>query len=389
MLLDLSRRRFVVPELRNAQRSWVEREAVFVAVTCRETGVRGFGEASPLPGFSPESAADAEAWLIARQHDIPSFEEAAALLDPAAAAGSTYFGGAPPAARCALEAALLDGYCRSRGVSPVEVLKALRGKLTAAAATTGLRANMPSAATGVPTSPTEPGYATLLDVGGGDYLQQAIELSEAGYRTFKVKVGRELGSETLALTELASHFAHAARPLALRLDANRSLSATQLAGLTEVWRRLPIEYLEEPCSPSELSRLDPAAPLGFALGFDESLAEGPGPLEPWLVHGQVRALVFKPMYLGGASRCIAWSQVARKYGTSLVLSHLFDGPSAMAHYRDLAAALAPEVVAGLAPHPALSPFASAERAWREERGYELRDAIASNGAASLAAARPT
>lgn len=361
MLLDFSRRRFAIPETRNARHVWVEREAVFLAVTCPKTGVRGFGEASPLPGYSVDDVATVESWLTAHQLEISSFDAALTWLDPESTATPPALQGAPPAARCAVEAALLDGYCRSRNVSPRDALRSLLGP---SVHLVGTAQSPPS---------TKLVSATLLDVYGDDLAGRACAFSDAGYRTFKVKVGRDLAFETRALTSLTEQFAHVGRPLTLRLDANRSLPGAQLHELGRAWRHLPIEYVEEPCTTAELRGLDPAAPLGFALAFDESLASGLEPLKPWLTQGQVRALVCKPMYLGGASAAVSWARVAREYAVQLVLSHLFDGPGALDHYRDLAQALAPDVIAGLAPHDALPGFVSAEQAWRQERGYQLRE----------------
>lgn len=354
MHLDFSRHRFAIPEASNSRHTWVEREALFLAVTCPTSGVRGFGEASPLPGYSVDDVDACEGWLTAHRHELPSFDDALTWLAPAAPSA---LHGAPPAVRCALETALLDGYCRSRDVSPVDVLRSL----THYAHPTDARLS------------TKLAWATLLDVYDNDHAARAMALSDAGYHTFKVKVGRGLGFETRALTNLAKHFTRRGRPLTLRLDANQSLRAAQLAELGRLWCHLPIEYVEEPCAASELNTLDPTAPLGFGLAFDESLATGLQPLKPWLAGGQVRGLVCKPMYLGGVSAAMGWADVAREHGVQLVLSHLFDGPLALAHYRDLAWALAPGVVAGLAPHRALSSFAAVARAWREERGYDLRD----------------
>ena len=50
----LSRVTVPLPEsLRNAQRSWDERVLLRVALT--EEGHTGYGEACPLPGYSPET----------------------------------------------------------------------------------------------------------------------------------------------------------------------------------------------------------------------------------------------------------------------------------------------------------------------------------------------
>ncbi len=253
---------------------------------------------------------------------------------------SARFPDLPGAARFCLESAVLDGVSQARQQGIECVITEL--------AADDFQAGLPGI------EPRRP--ATVLDVHAADFLEQALLAIHSAGAVFKVKVGRKLAFETKQLLSLQSHLDARRIPFTLRLDANRSLSQSQLRSAVESWRSLPIEYLEEPCAPHVLATLDPGVAVGVPLAFDESLTLGQAFIAPWLP--QVNALVCKPMYLGGVMAVLEWAKVARSRGLALVVSHLLDSPISMRVYQAMAKVLAPAVVSGLGVHPGLEM-------WRE------------------------
>lgn len=338
MHVRLWRQTFATLPFANAHQRWTARDSVLIQLTCPATGVRGVGEASPLPGFSRESAdevvgalrsVDTADWQFAPHSGLDLLRDSVA-----------HFAHLPPAARFCLESALLDGVSRAREQSIEGVIHELAQELSQPGFD-GLEPPRP---------------AQLLDIYAKDVLERATASAHTQGAVFKVKVGRDLGFETEQLMILQRHLDARKMPFTLRLDANQSLTTSELRSAVEQWRSLPLEYLEEPCAPQVLATLDPATPLGVALAFDESLMFGLEFIAPWLP--QVKALVCKPMYLGGVMSTLQWAKVASSRGIALVLSHLLDGPVSMRIYQALAKVLAPATVSGLGPHPGLSM-------WRE------------------------
>ncbi|MBC7172680.1 MAG: O-succinylbenzoate synthase [Polyangiaceae bacterium] len=238
---------------------------------------------------------------------------------------------ASPSARCALDVALLDLIAQRKGV-PLHVLLG-----------------------GAPTGTVA--LSALLPMGD---LDAALEFAEERWRqgisVFKAKVGADLDRELVFLHAFRTQFEH---PFTLRLDANRTLAeqtaSRDLARLAE----LEPEYLEEPFPLEALFRLKQPPPLPLAL--DESLQESDAEL--WAARamdaGLVRALVLKPAALGGILRCLRLGQIGARRGVASSVSHLYDGPVALAAGAELALALERPGTAGLAPHPGLALWPAA------------------------------
>jgi len=92
-------------------------------------------------------------------------------------------------------------------------------------------------------------------------------------------------------------------------------------------------------------------PLPFAL--DESLRDEELS-QRLLGSGSIRAVVIKPMVLGGLRASFAVAERAAAHGAEYLVSHTFDGPIARAVTAELALALQAELAAGLGSHPALA-----------------------------------
>lgn len=304
----------------NSSQRWSHREG-WLLVLEGEQGAWGQGECSPLPGFSGEApgvSGAALAGLSPLELD---------LQDPLSGLPEL-----PPAARCALECAALDLAGRVSGVAVSELLGGGRPRALSA----------------------------LLDAPPGPALiAQAQAALGQGYAALKWKAGRpgRWEDELRAITLLRRALGPETR---IRLDINRGWTRAEAEARLDALAPLGLELVEEPCAPPF-----PATPV--PLGADESLMEPDG-LDR--AGPSVAALVLKPMALGGAGACLALAREAEARGLGVMVSHLLDGPVALAFAAEIAVALPGAVWAcGLAPHLGL-------RAWPAVQIPQLHGGIA-------------
>jgi L-alanine-DL-glutamate epimerase-like enolase superfamily enzyme len=236
-----------------------------------------------------------------------------------------------PAARFALETALVDRSARRMGLSAAKWLASAAGQHT------------------------HPNVA-LAALVSGDTPEALVTAARgavaAGYGTLKVKLraAEFWEQDQLRLRALRQAIGSDVR---LRLDINRAWSLEQVPLLEQLTEFEP-EFVEEPFEQGVLEKID-ASPVPLAL--DESLQQryALDYFAPFLTKLNVRVVVFKPMALGGITRCISMAARARLLGLHVVMSHLFDGSIALSAAGALALVIAsPEYAQGLAPHPALS-----------------------------------
>jgi len=272
----------------------------------------GRGEASPLPGFSAESLADCE----------HAFDQLVGAEPPR---GTPF----PAALRFALETARLDLVAQRLGLAAARAL--------------------------APRLPRERApLSALVPLGDLAAAQRAID---AGHRTLKLKIGRP-GAFAAELESLQRLRRAVGPEIALRLDANGALDdpATQLAAHAAV----SPELVEEPV-PAERLRALGERPL-VRIALDESLARLTIADVAGLLHdGWADVLVLKPMLLGGIQACLDLAGLARERGARVLVTHLFDGPIALAAACALALALPGDLLpCGLAPHPGLAAWPAAD-----------------------------
>ena len=323
---------------------WSEREGLCIRLDSPSAKVSGWGEASPLPGYSPESLSEVRQALEAVVFVPDILSKVVESADPAdiqASVNEALDGlSAEPlptqgSARFALETAWLDLAGRIHGL-PMPAL----WSADPATAWTHLR------------------VAELCpDV-------ERLELpSREAARALKVKVGRDgaFGRELQALREIRRR--HPA--LELRLDANGAWTGEMALENLKQLSELGIRWIEEPTTlrdKDELAQWIADAPVAVAL--DESLqrlaitAEDFERLRP-------AAVILKPHVLGGM-RCLELGRSALNLGIETVVSHLFDGP--LAYRSSYALALALDWMQdthqahGLAHHPGLGAWPEVEDA---------------------------
>ena len=307
----------------NARATWRTRTGLLLRL--RDTDGRiGIGEASPLPGYSPDDLRACRAALQALPR--PADWRPLRSLDDIRSTCDTI---GPPAARFALESALID----------------LLGQALQLPAATLLAAECAR-------SPHDRASLCALigDPLAGERAQAQVERAlDRGVSTVKVKIGRPdaFADELHWLAAVRERYGDA---LSIRLDVNRSWTLSQAASRLPELAALAPEYVEEPCP--EMWHL-PAVPVPLAA--DESLiGASPERVEALLSQPSLAALVLKPMVLGGLLPCLALADRARAHGLQAVPSHLMDGPVALAAYAQLA--LLTGGTCGLDHHPGLAAW---------------------------------
>jgi o-succinylbenzoate synthase len=307
----------------NARARWRERRGLILGLT-DDRGRVGLGECTPLPGYSPRG----------QDHDLDACAAELGELDRAGCvvsdvAGIAAIAGAvrAPAARFAVETALLDLLGQEAGLPVADILA------RAAPVSAPVRDTTPLDGAPLSRMPLSrvPVNALIVDTADIDDALAAVARAYArGVRCFKIKIGRPGGFEhELAL--LGAVRARHGLKVALRLDANRAWSAGEAAGNLARLAEIAPEYVEEPLMDAgALGRAFMPLPGAAAVALDESLAGAdPAWIADLMARGVVRALVLKPMLLGGALPCLALAAMARAHGAAAVVSHLFDGPVAL------------------------------------------------------------
>ncbi|WP_337014243.1 o-succinylbenzoate synthase [Leclercia sp. AS011] len=264
------------------------RDGLFVHL--QQDDRQGWGEISPLPGFSRESLEEAEAAL--RAWSIAWRDGEAPLLP---GLPSVDFG-----ISCAL--AELD-------------------------------ASLPEAAD----------YrAAPLCTGDPDELF-AVLAAMPGEKVAKIKVGLY---EAVRDGMVANLLLEAIPDLRLRLDANRAwtpLKAQQFAKYVNPAYRDRIAFLEEPCK-TRSDSLAFARETGIAIAWDESLREDDF---TWSAEPGVRAVVIKPTLTGSIAKVREQVDAAHALGLTAVISSSIESSLGLTQLARIAAQFTPDTVPGL------------------------------------------
>ena len=294
-----------------AARERSRRDAIVVSVRTAR-GAIGLGEAAPLPGMSRDTLAQVARAIAALAARAPlDVSDAPQIIAHFAAATSD-----SPAARFAIETALLDARARELDVALRTLLAPGRGCV-----------QLPVAAV-------------------VDDSEQARAAIERGVRCLKIKLRGDGELERVrAITARV-----AVSGIVFRLDANRSWPRDAVRERLAALRDLAIDYVEEPCTDAHLLDHD----LPFRIALDESLATlAPDELDAALRSPTLAALVLKPTLLGGLHACLELAARARAAGVRAIVSHALEGPIGTAACAELALALGGDAAVGLAAHPAL------------------------------------
>ena len=284
-----------------------------------DDGRYGHGDCAPLPASGTEKPGRAVAALraYAEQLDGRLPGDSLAALSDAADCNA-------PAARGAIESALLDLLAQAANLPLADYLRG----------STGLRDVAANAALG-----------SLLQ--GSE--EAMLEAHAAGFNVVKLKVGKSSVAEEINHLQRIAEYCPAG--LRLRLDANRAWDEKQAAAFLSACAGLPIEMFEEPLAdpqPAALRRLQ--AQCDFPLALDESLANF-GRQYSFVDSFDdfpVRRLVLKPPCHGGLLPTLALARRATTAGLECVVTSSVDSACGVLGAAHLAAALGNELAHGLA-----------------------------------------
>jgi o-succinylbenzoate synthase len=304
-----------------------ERPTLFIRLR-DASGLVAQGEAAPLPGRSREDfAACRRALDPGRLRGITwDDRDPGALLDLAA----ELVGEHVPAARFALETALLDLEAKRRDVPFDELLaRALRVPLV----------SEPLALS-----------ALLVTQDPADLVDAARASVTQGFGTLKLKIGA--GDMHADVARVAAVRDAIGPDVKLRVDANRAYSLDQTLSLLAALAESAPELVEEPTG--ELEGLD-SSPVPLAL--DETLEHDDGleRLQRLAAMLPIAAVVLKPTVLGGFRRTADIARRATQLGLDVIVSHAYEGPLGLTAAAALARVVGSSRRAhGLAAHPGVS-----------------------------------
>jgi len=272
-------------------------------------GVRGVGEATPLPGWT-ESPADCQR-ALERARDV-------AATDGPNAALAALDAEETPAARHGVALAIGDARARAEGV-PLH--RHLGGE---------------ERVERVPVN------ATVGDLPADETLARADTAASHGFSVLKVKVGaRPLEEDLDRLLAVRDTLPG----VELRADANGAWTPETAEQAFELFEPLDISYIEQPLPASHLAE---HADLGGTIdvALDEGLAKhGPDVV---LAAEAADVLILKPMVLGGPDRTREVALRARAAGLDTVVTTTMDGAIARTGAVHVAASLSDVRACGLA-----------------------------------------
>ena len=273
-----------------------------------EDGTEGLGEAAPFTAVSGETQAGVlEAVNRARPALLGQdarahlrLVERLSLLLPR-----------DPAARCALEMALVDAVARQHGVP--------------------LWLHFGGVGSEVHTDLT-------ITAGGAAHASEAATRALArGISTLKVKVGGlspQADAERMQAVQLAAPGAH------LLADANGGYSVAEaLQFLTELERRgVPLDLFEQPVEPRDWLALLALVPRERVLLCADESARSADEVLALALAGALPAVNLKPMKTGVAETLRIW-HIARAAKARLMIGGMVESPLAMSFSAHLAAGL--------------------------------------------------
>jgi o-succinylbenzoate synthase len=284
-------------------KEYTTRSGIIVRVE-DENEAFGWGEIAPLPGFSDESLEQAESQLRELRSSLQG-QPVPENLDELSGGFDRWLGQYKlyPSVRFGVEMAILNLAASGRSVLLVDVM--------------------------ADDHPNEILINAMLTGTADEIIQGVKKRLEQGYRVMKLKVGRqEMAQDIKLLHEVCELVSD---KVAIRLDANRAWSYNDARVFAEAMQNCNVDYVEEPLEDSaEMGRLIRETEMPVAL--DETMV---GLSPEWLVASSgIRAIVLKPMLIGGFEIAMKFARKAIRSNLKAVISSSYEsgiGLSALAH----------------------------------------------------------
>ena len=275
-------------------------------VALHADGISGWGEASPLPGWSRTSLLDTEAALRSAVDALERSGEA--VLDTLLAEMHD-----TPHARAGVAGAWADLQARRAGQRLAEHL--LMGRRCAPASEVAVNA-----------------LITVLEP--SEVEQAAHAAAETGFNTLKLKVGAV--APALDAARIRAARAGLGRAAELRLDANGAWDTDTAVDVLGRVRDCDIAYCEEP-----VAGIDAIAAVGqrssVPVAVDESIRSESDAVRA--LNAGIGTLIVKPQALGGSDIATSIADRAHQAAASVIVTSFLDSAVGLAHGLHTAAAV--------------------------------------------------
>ena len=290
--------------------------------------ITGWGEASPLPGWSRTSLLETEAALRSALDGL-DHRGAAGLGTLLAAMHDT------PHARAGVAGAWADLQARRAGLRLAEHLVADPALAPASEVAANALAAAPAARTAAGRVPVEVAVNALVAAPAPSEVERAAhEAVEAGFGTVKLKVGAAAPAVDVERVRVAR--AAMGTEAELRLDANGAWDEPTALDVLSRVRDCDVAYCEEP-----VAGIDAIAAVGerspVPVAVDESIRSEADAVEA--LDAGVSALIVKPQALGGPDVALSIADRAQRAGASVTVTSFLDSAVGVAHALHVAAAV--------------------------------------------------
>jgi o-succinylbenzoate synthase len=264
----------------------------FILILKSKTKSLGIGEAAPLPEFGSETYEETELALqnfnLKLSIDIGNIEESIEQ-------NLKNFSGLP-SLKCGLELAILKLICSEKSTSIPDLLNRSYPELIVVNGVIGLIS-------------ADRAEETVLDLLG------------KGFRTIKVKVGRNDFEEDLTVIKKIRDAA--GKDIKIRIDANAKWGKDEAVDYLTKLESFNIEYAEQP-----VKYLDDFLFLKnkttIPLAVDESLRTMDD-AQKFIVSRAAEYVILKPMMLGGIIPTLKIADMAKESGIKSVVTSSFEG----------------------------------------------------------------
>ena len=268
----------------------------------------GVGEAAPLEAFGSEPLSRTRQTLATWARELPGkpvvWQPEADGLPPAAF-GVLESAGPAPAARHALEMALLDLLGQEQQV-PLACL--LGASAPAEVAAQALAVN-----------------GLIGAEAPEEAAAQALALAAQGFGTLKIKLSGGEAQSTADLARVRAVRQAVGPNLRLRVDVGGGWQQDQALAQMEALAPLGLEYVEQPLGPEAwqgMTQLTLRAPIRVAA---DEMAATPEGLRRVLDERAAQVVILKPMVLGGVLTALRMARLADGRGIATVVTSSLEG----------------------------------------------------------------
>lgn len=267
-------------------------------------GNKGFGEVAPLPGVHKETLPQAEKNLLEVIEYLPGYQ----IIDKNDLLDYYVDWKIYHSVRFGVETAMIDLFTKNKGLCFADFFSR---------------------------QPDNEVLLNALVMANEDIGESVVNLILEGYKTIKIKIGRNIKKEYESINKLTTQLEE--NGIKLRLDANRSLSFKTAVNLLKKLPAKYIEYCEEPLmEPERLEELYRKTALPIAL--DESIYMNDSDDDLIIPEGG-GALIIKPSAVGSYKEILYLFDLAERYNLKFVLSSTFESGVGLSAILSLAAGM--------------------------------------------------